>query len=214
MSFWNTSDGQTIDNNGKYEEESGGDLPPIPDDTQVLFAADQVKWDERNNDGNRFISIRWTVMKPAEFANRKVFQKLWVLGNNPKAKDPSAQADKHKRMLAAIDKNAGGKLFASGEMPTDETLSLNLANKPMVGKLGEWEFTTEDGKQMSGNWIKGVSPRQKTNAKPPQQQAPVQQQAAPEAQQQVPAQQQQAPVQQQTAPAAPAGSDFDDEIPF
>lgn len=200
MSFWNTSDGQTIDNNGKYEEESGGDLPPIPDDTQVLFAADQVKWDERNNDGNRFISIRWTVMKPAEYANRKVFQKLWVLGNNPNAKKPQEQADKHKRMLAAIDKNAGGKLFASGEMPTDETLSLNLANKPMVGKLGEWEFTTEDGKQMSGNWIKGVSPRQKTNAKPPQQQAP--------------AQQQQAPAQQQTAPAAPAGSDFDDEIPF
>ena len=48
-------------------------------------------------------------MKPDEFAKRVIFQKVKVFGTS-RDKDPQATADKAKRMLAAVDQNAGGKL--------------------------------------------------------------------------------------------------------
>lgn len=159
MSFWNIEGEDLNKTQGSFEQE-GGDLEPIPDGTQVLALIDEAKWNDFQGE-DRHISLRWSVMAPAEYKNRKVFQKLWVLGNNPNQSDDAkrkAQADKAKRMLAAIDHNAGGKLLESGEAPTDDSMTRSITNKPMVLKLRVWEMEIQ-GEKKSGNWIAAVSPR-------------------------------------------------------
>lgn len=156
MSFFTTSDNKAIEKVGSMEM-GGGDIEPIPAKTQVLAAPDEAKWDEY--DGDEYINLRWNILAPKEYANRKIFHKLKVYDFDPK------KSDKAKRMLAAIDTNAGGKLLASGECPTDESLTRCLVNKPMVLMLQVWEME-RDGETKRGNWISAVSPRQKGGKEP------------------------------------------------
>jgi hypothetical protein len=156
--FWGLSTGEdaTTKTDGSFDA-GGGKMEPIPNDTSVLAAIDEAKWDKDNN-GNRFISLRWEVLQPEEFQNRKVFQKLWVLDNEPKAKDPVKKRDKAKLMLGAIDMNAGGKLLAKPVMPTDEAMTLHLTNKPMIIKVMVWSMRDAmTGDMNSGNWVGAVS---------------------------------------------------------
>lgn len=160
MSFWDLSDGGQVSASTEYEAASGGGV--IPDDTDLMAFIDEIKWDEK--DGNRYISARWRSAAPAAYKNRVVFQKLWVLGNNPVQKDPAKrkkQGDNAKRMLAAIDANAGGGLMAINGIPTDEQLQSNLMNKMMVVKVKVWTMQGDDGKPMDGNWICAISPKSK-----------------------------------------------------
>ena len=160
MSFWNL---ENLPENGEFET-GGGDIKPIPADTQCLASIDEAKWDH-DRDGHEYVSLRWTVLSPAEYKNRKVFQKLWVKDEDPRAKDAAKKKEKALRMLAAIDANAGGKLRAAGVEPTDESLGLCLINKPMLIKVMEWKI--EDavtGEVKVGNWIGAVSPRSKVGA--------------------------------------------------
>ena len=160
MSFWEMSDGSQAQASTEYEAPSGGGV--IPDDTDVMAFIDEIKWDEK--DGNKFISARWRVAKPETLKNRVVFQKMWVMGNNPQTKEPEKrkkQGDNAKRMLAAIDANAGGNLLAINGIPTDEQLQSSLMQKMMVIKLKTWEIKADDGSLMSGNWIAAVSPKTK-----------------------------------------------------
>src|SRR5690606_23555613 len=159
MSFWNIEKPK----DGNFET-GGGDMEPIPKNTSVLAAPDEAKWDEHN--GDRYISIRWAVMAPAEYKNRKIFHKLRVEDEDPK------KQEKAKRMLAAIDANAGGKLMKAGEEPTDKSLTVALCNKPMVLKLQVWEMEI-NGEERSGNWISAVSPRQGSQAKKEEDPVPV-----------------------------------------
>lgn len=161
--FWGLSDGEQVKSGGEFEQ-AGGSMTPIPDGTQVLAAIDEAKWDDK--DGNDYISLRWTVLKPDTYKNRKVFQKLWVMGNNPNHKDPKKQGDTAKKMLAAIDTNCGGNLLAGGK-PTDGDLQSNLIGKPMVVKLGVWEMQGAMGDTMSGNWVQMVAPKEKGVAETP-----------------------------------------------
>lgn len=159
MSFWDVGGEDLQKNQGSYEQE-GGDIKPIPDGTQVLALIDEAKWDAFQ-EGDDYISLRWSIMAPNEYKNRKVFQKLWVLGNNPNQSDAEkrkSQGVKAKKMLAAIDHNAGGKLLSSGEAPTDDSMARSITNKPMVLKLKVWEMEIQ-GEKKSGNWIVAVSPR-------------------------------------------------------
>lgn len=159
--FWGLSTGEdaTTKTDGSFDA-GGGNMQPIPNDTSVLAAIDEAKWDKDQN-GNRFISLRWSVLQPEEFENRKVFQKLWVLDDEPKAKDPVKKRDKAKLMLGAIDMNAGGKLLAKPVMPTDEALTLHLTNKPMIIKVMVWSMRDQaTGDMNSGNWVGAVSSRQ------------------------------------------------------
>ncbi len=160
--FWNLSDGEdaATSTNGEFDA-GGGNMEPIPPETSVLAAIDEAKWD-KDQQGNRFISLRWNVLAPEEFDNRKVFQKLWVLDADPRAKADkvATKRDKAKRMLAAIDTNAGGKLLAKPVMPTDEALTLHLTNKPMVVKVMLWSMKDSmTGEMMRGNWIGAVAPK-------------------------------------------------------
>jgi hypothetical protein len=110
-----------------------------------------------------YISLRWTVIQPDDYKNRKVFQKLWVTDDDPGAKDADKAAkkrDKARRMLAAIDANAGGKLTAQQGKPTDDALGLHLTSKPMVIKVMLWEIQDrQTGEMIRGNWVAAVAPK-------------------------------------------------------
>ncbi len=172
MSFWDLDDGTSAAETGtEYEIPGGGNLDPIPDGSNVLAIIDEAKWDERNE--AKYISLRWSVLSPDDYKNRKVFQKLWVTDDDPNAKNADAakkKRDKAKRMLAAVDSNAGGALTKAGEMPTDETLQQHLMNKPMVIKTMIWSMPDREnpGEKITGNWIAAVAPASKgVDVKPP-----------------------------------------------
>lgn len=141
MSFFKLSEGQ-LNTTGSFAVST--DIEPMPKDTQVKALADEAKWDEYQ--GERYISIRWNVLAPKQFANRKIFQKLKVEQSDVKKRDKAIQ------MLAAIDANCGGKLMAAGVEPTNDSMQKNILMKPMVLLLDVWDM---DGKK--GNWIKAVS---------------------------------------------------------
>lgn len=147
MSFWNLSDNTEIEKSGEFES-GGGEFEPLPNNTDCLAAVDEAKWGWDIYEGEEYISLRWVILKPDGYKGRRIFQKIKVNESDSK------KADKAKRMLAAIDTNAGGKLMASGEAPTDMSLMQSLSNKPMVIKLMIWEI---DGKR--GNWVSKVSPK-------------------------------------------------------
>jgi hypothetical protein len=161
--FWGLSEGGSAADNASGEfDAGGGNMQPIPSDTNVLAAIDEAKW-SKNQKGDEFISLRWTVIAPEDFENRKIFQKLWVTDFDPstaaKGEDKAiAKRDKAKKMLAAIDSNAGGKLLAKPVMPTDESMTLHLTNKPMIIKVMVWEMTDRmTGDVARGNWVGAVS---------------------------------------------------------
>jgi hypothetical protein len=158
MSFWNLSDtNEKLDTSGSFES-GGGDLAPIPADTQVKAAIDEAKWD--SYEGNDYVSLRWNVLAPAEYKGRKLFQKVRVKdGDNKKA-------DKAKKMLAAIAVNAGGGLLKVAA-PSDQDLQKHLMNKPMALLLKVWEIDKSDGTgKATGNWVSAVSPLKKAEPAP------------------------------------------------
>jgi hypothetical protein len=99
-----------------------------------------------------YIKLKWRISQPEQHANRVIFQKMQVYDD--------AKSAAHRKMLAAIATNAGGKLFSAMESagedsPSDQSLQ-HLCNRPMVLLLGVWEL---EDKGKSGNWVKAVSPR-------------------------------------------------------
>ena len=183
MSFFTQSNGQSVQSTGNFE--SGGGLAPIPEGTQVLAVIDEAKWDIYQNES--FISLRWSIAKPQEYTNRKIFQKIKVMDVD------ASKRDKALMMLAAIDTNAGGKLQAAGVQPDTQALAAALMNRPMVLKLGVWEL---DDKSKSGNWVSKVAPRPQAGAAGQSAPAP-----APK-------------PQPQPKPAPAAFDDLDDDVPF
>lgn len=167
-------------------EMGGGDLAPIPKDTQVLAVCEEAKVGEY--EGNRYISIKWRVHKPEAYQNRVIFQKLKVFEKD------ADKARKAKQMLFAIGTNAGGKLFdamkAANESEPSDTSLTRVTNVPMVLKLGVWEL---DDKSKNGNWVQAVSPYSKGSKTP---------EAAPK------------PAAKPKPAPDPVADSFDDDIPF
>lgn len=162
MGFWNLSDGEDAAKTGAEYEIPGGNMDPIPAGSSVLAMIDEAKWATTQNNAEEYVSLRWTVLAPEEYKNRKVFQKLWVTDHDPNAKDHAkavAKTDKARKMLAAIDANAGGKLTAKDARPTDDDLARALQDRPMVITLMTWESNTGGG---GGNWVMAVAPKNKT----------------------------------------------------
>lgn len=150
--FWDTSDGKAVEQ--KTTHASGSSFDVIPDGTNLLAVIDEAGWKAGFENNPDFISIRWTVLSPAEFKNRKIFQKVKV--NDEKA----STADNAKRMLMAIDQNSGGKLSKLIKEPEDDELISALVNKSMVIQMGIWEMNDK-----RGNWVRAVSPHSKGEAK-------------------------------------------------
>lgn len=205
--FWGLSEGGSAADNASSEfDAGGGNMQPIPSDTNVLAAIDEAKW-SKNQKGDEFISLRWAVIAPEEFANRKIFQKLWVTDFDPsvaaKGEDKAiAKRDKAKKMLAAIDTNAGGRLLAKPIMPTDESMTLHLTNKPMIIKVMVWEMKDRmTGDVASGNWVGAVSSKANSSVSSSEEIAKAKSEMAHH--------------QSKAAGAASRGSrDLGDEIPF
>jgi hypothetical protein len=164
MSFWDLSDNSSATNTGTEYEVPGGNMEPIPEGSSVLAMADEVKW-ERKTTGEEYISLRWSIVSPDEYKNRKIFHKLWVTDLDPGAKDEAkgiAKRDKARKMLAAIDANAGGKLTAKSGKPTDDDLAMALLNKPMIITLMIWAVQDrQSGGTVEGNWVSAVAPKTK-----------------------------------------------------
>ena len=164
MSFWDLSTGDSAKDTGTEYEIPGGNMAPIPEGSSVLAAPDEVKWAEDKNN-NRYISLRWSVLGPEEYKNRKVFHKLWVTDLDPSAKDEAkgiAKRDKARKMLAAIDANAGGRLSKIDRVPTDDDLALALSNRPMITTLQVWQVQDrQTGGTVEGNWVCAVNPKSK-----------------------------------------------------
>lgn len=165
MSFWDLSDGGNAKDTGNDFEVPSGDMTPIPDGSSVMAMVEEAKW--ATKDDARYIELKWGVVAPDQFKNRKVFHKLWVGDFEPqtlvRGEDKAkAKRDKARRMLAAIDANAGGKLQQVDGVPSDDQLALHLCNKPMVITLKTWEIENrETGNMMSGNWVCAVSGKDK-----------------------------------------------------
>ena len=173
MSFWDLSDSSSATQTGTEYEVPGGNMDPIPDGSSVLAIVDEAKWrrkDANDNTSPAYIELRWNIVAPDQYKNRKIFHKLWVTDFDPSAKDREkaiAKRDKARRMLAAIDANAGGKLAQNPGVPTDDALSFALLNKPMVITLMTWEVSDARG-TASGNWVSAVAPKSKgVDVKPP-----------------------------------------------
>lgn len=165
MSFWDLSDGGSAKDTGDNYEVPGGNLQPIPADSDVLAVIDESKWAEKN--GDEYLSLRWSVVAPDEYKNRKVFHKLWVTDLEPEAlkkgEDKAEEKrNKARRMLAAIDANAGGRLARKDGKPSDDDLAMHLCNKPMIIKCMVWAIDDrKTGETITGNWVAAVAPKAK-----------------------------------------------------
>jgi len=159
MSFWAQSTGESATDNVEKEFDAGGGFITIPDGSTVLAFINDAGWD--GDEGARYINLQWKVEKPEAVAGAVVFQKLWVSDADPNAKSPDKKRDKALKMLATIDANAGGKLAARGEAPTDDSLTLALKNSQMAITCKIWELTGDQGQTLSGNWIAAVAPKTK-----------------------------------------------------
>jgi hypothetical protein len=164
MSFWDLSDGDKANEDVKTEYEiPGGNLEPIPNNSDVLARIKGAKWNGKKDADEKYVEIEWQVEKPEAFFNRIVFQKLWVDDLDPSAKDKDkaiAKRDKARRMLATIDANAKGRLMQSGDAPTDDSLALALVDAKMVIKCMLWEVEDrQSGDTIRGNWVSAVKPK-------------------------------------------------------
>lgn len=162
MSFWDLSDGETAITNEKEYESAGGNFEPIPEGARVIALISSAAWMRDRDGSNERLVVKWSVVEPAEYRNRKIDQKLWVTDDDPNAKSAEAAAKKRdnaKRNLAAIDANSGGKLAKSARKPTDDDLALAMTNKEMAITLRIWEMTGADGQTNSGNWVCAIGPK-------------------------------------------------------
>lgn len=161
MSFWKLSNDELANENESKEFDGGGGaLPPMPEGTTVLASPEDAKWAQDRN-SNEFLSIRWSILKPADYQGRKVSQKIWITDDDPRAKDPAKKRDKAIQMLSAIDRNAGGKLGRKDGKPSDDELALALTNKQMTIRLGLFEFEDEEGKPVKLNYVQAVGDKTK-----------------------------------------------------
>lgn len=160
MSFWDLSDGGNAKDTGTEYEVPGGNMDPIPNNSDVLAEIVDIKWQSKKDTKERYVEAQWSVLQPEGYANRRVFHKLWVddLDPNAKTQEKAIQKrDKARRMLAAMDANAGGRLMQSAGVPTDNDLALALCKRPMVIKVMLWEMKdSQTGGMIQGNWVSAV----------------------------------------------------------
>jgi hypothetical protein len=171
--FWALDDGEVVGANDTIEVEGGnGGIMPMPDGTEVRVGIQDAKWENAESEGD-YINIKYQVLAPACYKGRIIFQKLHIKPNRQAKNNVGLSDEKFKakrakalRMFAVIDTNAGGKLLASPEAPTDDKLQINLVAKTMMLKLGVYVFDMKDGVKIPhpadynrGNWVRKVAPK-------------------------------------------------------
>lgn len=150
-----------LDEEGNTDFSIDTSFALIPDGEQLVALIDEAGWVEDKYNG-WVIQNRWTVLE-GEYKGRMLYQKLKVESENP------SQAEKAKRMLLAIDANAGGEIKLSGEKPDNQMLAMHLMNVPMVIKTKVWKMENEDDDgniiERTGNWVCAVSSLHNQSAK-------------------------------------------------
>ena len=66
-----SDNGNAADTGNEYETP-GGSFDPIPNNSDVLAIVDDAKWDKSQVTGDEFISLRWSILEPEEYKNRKI----------------------------------------------------------------------------------------------------------------------------------------------
>ena len=161
--IWGLSTGENAADTGTEYEVPGGNMEPLPEGSKVLAMVEDAEWKE-DADHNEYLNLKWSVVRPDEAKNRKIFQKLWIKDFDPREQDEAKaekKRDRARRLFAAIDANAGGKLAKKGGIPDADTIMVALANKLMVLRLGLWEMEDRQnpGQTMAGNWVQAVGPK-------------------------------------------------------
>ena len=161
--FWKLSTGESVaTTETTYEAPSGGGDYVFAEGTKVKALIEEVRWNSYQG-GEEYINLRVSVIAPetdlqgVKISNRKLFFKLWVNGDVANSKTPekiAKKSDNAKRLLGAINANAGNKL-PNGK-PTDEQFAAALSMKTMVFRLGVYDMTESGGK--IGNWLSAVAP--------------------------------------------------------
>lgn len=129
---------ETPESDGSFEDNNSFEL--IPEGTKCLSAIEMVKWDSFGGSDHKHINMKLCV-EEGEHKGRKFFHSIYVDGTDPASQyyDESKEETKVKKaraMFAAVDKNAGGHIFALKRRPTDEELQKYLVGKLMVFTLG------------------------------------------------------------------------------
>ena len=154
MSFFKKSTGADAAQEATGEKDMGNRVL-IPEDTTVLAVVDSAKIESPNEYHNGRIQIEWKVLKPALYLGVSIKHNLQVWN------EQDSKRDKALDMLAAVDKNAGGKLAAAGTEPTEDSLNRALVGKAMLLTMGVY-----DGR----NWVSKVAP---SKAKPAPEPKPI-----------------------------------------
>lgn len=157
--FWGLSSGESATDTGTEFEVSSGNFEVIPDGSKVLAMVENAEW-KQDDKLNEYLSLQWTALKPEAVANRKIFQKLYLTDLDASHKKPEEKRDKARRMFAAIDANAGGKLATLVSKPDADAIMRALGNRTMVIRLGVWSIKSrETGELIEGNWVQAVAPK-------------------------------------------------------
>lgn len=196
MGFWELSDGDSAKDTGADYDTGNGDQGPIPNGSWVVAEITDAKW-HAFDDGARFVDLFWKVEQPSDYAGRRQAQKLWVddLSPNVLSKENGEvkavrKRDKDRRLLAAIDANAKGKLIKTEDFDSDD-LAVALVGAQMGIKM-----MVIAGDRGELNFIAAVRPaKQGHEIAPDKAPRPARKPAA-------------------GAKPTPPGRDFDDEIPF
>jgi len=162
MSFWNTSDGESVTKGVEKEYSSGGNFDPIPEKTNCLAFISNARWATKRDSDERYVEVEYTIEEPSEYSRRKVRHNLWVKDPNPDKKTKAEQdkkRDSDLKMLATIDAIAGGKLAKNGREPDDDDLALGLTSKAIMIKL---MLTPPDKDGNRRNWVSHVAPKNGT----------------------------------------------------
>lgn len=155
MSFWNTSDGEQVETKTEYEAPGGGGGDIFPDGSSLLAVIDEMKWHSFDDNPERFVNYRLSVLQPEQYKGRKVFLKLHPNGDiaNTKTQEKAnKKADKSKRFMGVIAANAGWDISKLSAEPSDEDFAANVLNKPMTFRLGLWEMNDK-----KGNYLQAVA---------------------------------------------------------
>jgi hypothetical protein len=136
MSFWKTSTGE--DATGDVKEN---DFEPLPDG---YYQTMQEEVKINNYQGERTIQLKTRVVGEGYGKNRVLFLKLKAFDEDEKKRDRAIN------LLVKLANTLKVKL-PNGE-PDDIWLS-KLTDKPHQTKLQKYNFKTDDGKQLEGNFI-------------------------------------------------------------
>jgi hypothetical protein len=158
INYW--ADVEESEITGTFEQSNV--FPAIPDGTKVIADIETIAWDSFPGSDHKHINMKWEVTGE-EYTGRKLFQSIYLNGTDPNGQYYDAKKDpdtisKARAMFLAIDKNAGGHIFASGQKPTDKNMGEHLTKAKMILLLG----VNKKGK----NFVRDVYPAPADTPKP------------------------------------------------